>query len=267
MPKITKIEVQKKDKSRFNLYLDGEFEMGIDMETLVKFHLQKDQVLEPADMERIQKYEYYQKALHSAIQYLSYRKRTEKELTTHLIKQEFPENIVQSVIDTCYEKQYINHEDYAESLKNTMIATTDKGPEVYRQKLYQAGIEPHLMDQFTEKYIAEQPFDDIVKVATKIYNQKKGPKIKKEEKVKQSLAQKGYAHDTIFEVIQALDFEENEEAVALLLQRDLEKVYNKNQRKYEGQMLKAKTIEALLRKGYPYDQIKHMMSESGIENV
>lgn len=41
MPKITKIEVQKKNKERFNLFLDEQFEMGIDIDTLVKFNLKK----------------------------------------------------------------------------------------------------------------------------------------------------------------------------------------------------------------------------------
>ena len=41
MPKVTKIEVQKKNKERFNLFLDGEFEMGIDIDTLVKFNLKR----------------------------------------------------------------------------------------------------------------------------------------------------------------------------------------------------------------------------------
>ena len=41
-----------------------------------------------------------------------------------------------------------------------------------------------------------------------------------------------------------------------LLQKDLEKVYNKQRRKYDGNTLKMKTIEALMRKGYNYDKIK-----------
>ncbi|MDT4014759.1 recombination regulator RecX, partial [Staphylococcus aureus] len=49
MPKITKIEVQKKNKERFNLFLDEQFEMGIDIDTLVKFNLKKGQQLEAAD--------------------------------------------------------------------------------------------------------------------------------------------------------------------------------------------------------------------------
>ncbi|HCY4644726.1 TPA: recombination regulator RecX, partial [Staphylococcus aureus] len=58
MPKITKIEVQKKNKERFNLFLDEQFEMGIDIDTLVKFNLKKGQQLEAADMAEIQKYDH-----------------------------------------------------------------------------------------------------------------------------------------------------------------------------------------------------------------
>ena len=45
VPKITKIEVQRKNKERFNLFLDEQFEMGIDIDTLVKFNLKKGQQL------------------------------------------------------------------------------------------------------------------------------------------------------------------------------------------------------------------------------
>ena len=51
MPKITKIEVQKNNKERFNLYLDDEFEMGIDIDTFVYFNLKKGQLVEATEME------------------------------------------------------------------------------------------------------------------------------------------------------------------------------------------------------------------------
>lgn len=41
MTKITKIEVQKNNKERFNLFLDEVFEMGIDIDTLVRFNLKR----------------------------------------------------------------------------------------------------------------------------------------------------------------------------------------------------------------------------------
>lgn len=105
MPKITKLEVQKKNKERFNLYLDNQFEMGIDIDTLVKFNLKKDQVLEAAEMEQIQKYDHYRRGLNIAIQYLSFRKRTEREVRQHLIKNDISEEALQQVIDYCYQRK------------------------------------------------------------------------------------------------------------------------------------------------------------------
>ena len=54
-----------------------------------------------------------------------------------------------------------------------MINTTDKGPETYKQKLYQAGIETNIIDEYTALYIEQQPMEDIIKVASKVIKTKK----------------------------------------------------------------------------------------------
>ena len=266
MPKITMIEVQKKNKERFNLYLDGAFEMGIDMDTLVHFNLKKGDALTAEDMMHIQKYEHYRLGLHYAVQYLSYRKRTEQEVITHLQKHEINEVAIAEVIAYCHQEGYIDHQDYAESLKNTMIRTTDKGPEIYKQKIYKAGVEKNIIEDYGERYEQEQPLEDIVALADKLMHQKKGPMKKRTDKVKQSLLQKGYSFEMINEAMQALDFEPDTDEIDALLQKELEKVYRKNERKYSGQQLVMKTIEALLRKGYEYDTIKDKLRESGISD-
>ncbi|UDI77949.1 recombination regulator RecX [Staphylococcus taiwanensis] len=266
MPKITKIEVQKKNKERFNLFLDGEFEMGIDVDTLVKFNLKKDRIVEVSEMEQIQKYEHYRLGVNIAIQYLSYKKRTEKEVRQHLEKSEINETAIQQVIDYCYKEKYINHEDYAESLKNTMINTTDKGPEVYKQKLYQVGIEPQIINKYVELYENEQPIEAVINVANKILKTKKGPAVKLKQKVLQSLLQKGYSMEVAQQALDALDFSQDDETIDQLLQKDLEKLYTKYRRKYEGRTLVMKTIESLMRKGYKYDKIKTKLEESGISD-
>ncbi|PHK49541.1 recombination regulator RecX [Staphylococcus edaphicus] len=264
MPKITKIEVQKKNKERFNLYLDGEFEMGIDMDTYVHFNLKKDQIVDAADMEKIQSYDQYRQAVNIAIQFLSYRKRTDHEVIQHLQKKEISESVIASVIDYCHDQRLIDHEDYANSLKNTMIQTTDKGSGIFKQKLKDAGVEQTLIDAYAEKYEFEQPMEDIIKVANKILRQKKGPEIKRKEKLTQSLMQKGFSFEIIKAVMDEMDFSQPEEELDELLQQELEKVYNKYSRKFSGRKLINKTIEALMRKGYKYDKIKVKLEESGI---
>ncbi|MFQ3728119.1 recombination regulator RecX [Staphylococcus equorum] len=264
MPKITKIEVQKKNKERFNLYLDDEFEMGIDIDTFVYFNLNKGQIVEAKDMEEIQSYEQYRQAVNAAIQYISYRKRTDHEVIKHLTKKEISESVITKVIDYCHEQKLIDHNDYANSLKNTMILTTDKGPGIYKQKLREAGIEQLIIDEYSQIYEQEQSMEDILKVANKILKQKKGPLVKRKEKLTQSLMQKGYSFEKIKEVMDEMDFSQPEEQLDELLQNELEKAYNKYSRKFSGRKLINKTIEALMRKGYKYDKIKAKLEESGI---
>ncbi len=63
--------------------------MGIDIDTLVKFNLKKDQILEPSDMQNIQEYDHYRRGVNLAIQYLSYKKRTEREVIQYLEKKRY----------------------------------------------------------------------------------------------------------------------------------------------------------------------------------
>src|SRR5699024_8096514 len=104
----------------------------------------------------------------------------------------------------------------ANSLKNTMILTTDKGPEIFKQKLREAGIEQNIIDEYALLYNEEQPLDKIIKLANKILKQKKGPQIKREEKLKQSLMQKGYKFNMINILIEELNLAHSEESLYML---------------------------------------------------
>lgn len=264
MPKITKIEVQKKNTSRFNIYVDDQFELGVSEDTLVKLNLKKGDVLSASDLQQIKHQEFQQQAIQQALHYLSYRKRSTKEVEIYLKKQDFPESIIEVAISFCKEQRLIDHEDYVESLKNTLLQTTDKGPEIFRQKLIEAGIEDMLIQQAVTQYEKEQSLSSIITLANKIKMRKKGPSKKVQQQVHQALIQKGYTIDTIRIVLSELDFTDDQEMLEQLLQRDLEKVYNKYVRKYEGYNLKMKTVESLMRKGYLYDDISKKLEESGI---
>ncbi|KIX91263.1 RecX family transcriptional regulator [Staphylococcus microti] len=267
MAVISKIEVQKKDQERFNLYVDGAFKAGISIDTLVAFNLKKGDTVDEAQIERILAREYQQQANNQALNYLSHRKRTRHEIATHLADKDYTETVIAEAIAYCERLRLIDHEDYVESLKNTMLRTTDKGPEVFRQKLYKAGIEKPLIEAGVAQYVDEQPFEQIYQIAEKIVRQKKGPVAKVRQQVQQGLMKKGYQLETIHAVIDALDFEQDPEMIDNLLQRDLEKFYNKYERRYDGRQLIMKTMEALMRKGYAYDDVQRKIRESGIEDA
>ncbi|RXY89506.1 recombination regulator RecX, partial [Salmonella sp. 3DZ2-4SM] len=80
MLKITKLEVQKKNKERLNLFINNEFEMGIDQATYIYFNLRKDLEITKSKLQEIKDYDQYRQALNQAIVYLSHKKRTKYEV-------------------------------------------------------------------------------------------------------------------------------------------------------------------------------------------
>ena len=79
MPLITDIKPQK-NKKRFNIYLDGRFAFGLSVEARLKAGLKIDQEISEEKVEELIKEDEFIKFYDRALNFLSYRPRSEKEL-------------------------------------------------------------------------------------------------------------------------------------------------------------------------------------------
>lgn len=86
MPFITKISTQKKNTERFNIFLDEKYAFSVDADVLVRFDLKKGKELDELDILEIQYGDDVKKAFNRAVEFLSYRMRSEKEVRDHLKK-------------------------------------------------------------------------------------------------------------------------------------------------------------------------------------
>lgn len=264
MLKITKLEVQKKNKERLNLFINNEFEMGIDQATYIYFNLRKDMEVTKEQLQKIKDYDQYRQALNQAIIYLSHKKRTKLEVEQYLTDKEYSYDLVKDVIDYCKNNRYINHEDYIESLKNTILKTTDKGPDHFERVAKEKGLSNDLILKYKSKFEEEMSDDRIINIANKIMSKKKQPPNRLKQSIVQTLQQRGYAFSLINEHLTDLNIEPTSDDVENILMKDLEKVYNKYQKKYNGYELKTHVVQALARKGYTFDMINDKLRESGI---
>lgn len=83
--KITNIKLQKNQK-RFNIYLDGRFRFSLSALALAKANLKVDQVLSEKEIKRLKDKDVKDKLFDWALRFLSYRPRSEKELSDYLQK-------------------------------------------------------------------------------------------------------------------------------------------------------------------------------------
>lgn len=93
MSVITKIEVQKRSKERFNIYIDKgqgeEYGFSVNQSILMKHGLQKGLEIDEVALGNILYNEEVQKAYLQAISYLSYQMRTKQEIEDFLRKKKW----------------------------------------------------------------------------------------------------------------------------------------------------------------------------------
>lgn len=199
--KITKIEVQKNKKSRFNIYIDDEFAFGVDEDVLIKCNLYKGLELTQIEIDEILIEEYYSKAYNTAINYLSYRLRSKKELERHLKTKEFEDEIIFKVIDKCEELAYINDYEFAQAFVNDKININNYGPRKIQNELYLKGIDTKIINEVLNIEV-ETEYEMALKLAGKrIYSYRNDNYEAKYRKLKGYLARRGYSYSIINRVI------------------------------------------------------------------
>lgn len=83
MPKVTKIKPQKR-RGRYNVYLDGCFALGLDAEDLVKSGIAVGQNLSEDDLIKLIYINEVGKLTDKALRFLSFRPRSEQEVSQYL---------------------------------------------------------------------------------------------------------------------------------------------------------------------------------------
>lgn len=110
MPTVTRLERQKKNSERVNVYLDDEFAFGLNEMEAVLLH--RGQVLSEADVARLQQQDTLHKAVEKGIQLLSYRPRSTHEIRTALAKKHDP-NVIEAAIAQLETKGYVDDGAFA----------------------------------------------------------------------------------------------------------------------------------------------------------
>ena len=138
MSKITAIEVQKKDKERYSLFVDGEFFSGVSMETVIKHHLKVGLELEKSKLAEILYVTEKEKAVKKALDYVSKALKTKRQVKEYLLNKEFSEEIVYNVLDKLIEYGLIN--DYNYCLRYIETYSKTQGRKLMEYKLMLKGI-------------------------------------------------------------------------------------------------------------------------------
>lgn len=183
--KITKLEYQKRDPDRVNVFIDGEFAVGLDVNSVVKLGLYKNQEIAQSELNQIIGESEFGKKLNAALNFLSFRPRSEFEIRQFFRRKKLED--VEGVIEKLKKLGQINDEEFAKWFIDQRQTFRPKGRRAIEIELRRLGIktkietkdEAALAQKALSKYRGEKTFD----------------------KAARFLASRGFDWDTVKEVV------------------------------------------------------------------
>lgn len=256
MPVITKITRQKKNTERYNLYLDETYAFSVDESVLIRYQLTKGKVLADFEMDDMIYEDEVRKAFSTALNYLSYRMRSEQEVKKKLLEYEFGEAVILEAIRKLKEYNYLNDEEFSKALLSTEKKSSKKGPGAIKQSLKQKGIDEETQQAVLTTYSEEEQLEIALKLAEKVLrtSSQLTPSQQK-RKIQDMLARKGYSFSIGKQIITKLESELVTDEWDQKLHDQGEKAWRKVSSKYSGRERRQKVKQQLYSKGFPLDII------------
>lgn len=204
---ITKLEEQKKNRNKYNLYIDGEYHSSIDKEVLEEMDFAEGMELDRDEFDKRMEIIQYKSALRTSFHILARSPKTESELRRKLKEKRYPEKSIDQVLDYLASIGYINDGSYAESFIGMMKNTAGASSRSLYYKLAGKGIDSAVIEQKLEEAEVDD-YTSALSAARKKLPALKGDRKEKASKLLGFLYRKGFGMEVCRRVIEELDLEE-----------------------------------------------------------
>ncbi len=154
MPKITAIKIQRRNKERVNIYLDGEFAFGLTR--IVAGWLQIGQELNEKKIEALKAEDEREQAYIRALNYLSYRPRSIKEVEQNLRKHKVPDVLIPETIERLRKNNFVDDMDFAKQWIENRNRFRPRGKKALRLELRQKGIDNEDLQEVLDDLVDEE---------------------------------------------------------------------------------------------------------------
>jgi len=200
MGKVTALSVQKRNRERVNVYIDGEFAFGLAYVAAAR--LRVGQELSSDEIEALKSQDTVEKAKDSAYRLISLRPRSTVEIQRSLSKKGYDPEVIEQVVNRLNELNYLNDESFAQYWVEQRDTFKPRSHMALRQELMQKGIDRSIID---EALIASDETASARTVAEKKARQlARYPEDEFKKKLGQFLQRRGFHYALIKEIMDEL---------------------------------------------------------------
>ncbi len=150
---ITALRVQKRNRNRVNVYLDGRFAFGL--AAIEAARLRVGQVLSDEDIARLRQRDTAERAAERALDLLSYRPRSEAEIRERLAER-YDAETAGGVLERLRRSGLVDDREFARYWVQNRLQHNPRGAMALRQELYQKGVDESAIEEALAEYDEEE---------------------------------------------------------------------------------------------------------------
>lgn len=193
---ITKIEKQVNNQKRYSIYIDEKFAFGVREEDLIYFKLKENSEITEQRYNYIMEYVIYTKAKDKAYKFLGYKARSEKEVRDKLTKENYPQEIIDRIIELFKHYNYINDENYTKAYINNRIKFKPRAKRMLKYELAQKGIDSDTIENIIDSSNIDET-DIAINLLQKKLKNKKDIEQKEKQRIYNYMLRRGFDYETI----------------------------------------------------------------------
>ncbi len=195
---ITKLEYQKKNPDRVNVFIDGRFAVGINSNDILTLQLFKDKEISQQELNNLLAQSEFGKLLNFALNFLSFRPRSEWEVRMRLKRKDSGQaRMTDQVIDKLKQIGQIDDLKFGQWFVDQRNTFRPKGRRMLEIELRRKGLAPEII----KAVLKENPneFGQALLIVQKKFKDKFD-----REKIIRFLGNRGFSWDIIESVIARL---------------------------------------------------------------
>lgn len=249
------MEILKYKKKKSNIYEvyfnDGSCHELYD-DVIIKTELFIKKKVTKKDLDKILEYNNSLKAYYKSLKYISAKLRSEKEIETYLLKNDFKNEDIISAIEKLKQEGFLNHDVFIRSYINDAYNFKQDGPLKVKNNLIMLGFDelkiiPFLNLDYETK--AKKIIDKKLK-----YNKQSNTMFK--IKIKAYLNNLGYPNELFIDYLNDISVDNNDK-----IKKDFQLLMKKYEKKYEKEKLYYFIKDKLFKKGYNSEEISEVMDD------
>jgi regulatory protein len=198
MPTISDISPQKRDPSRYNVSVDGEYAFAISANALLTSRLFKGQHLTDAELDQTRQMAHGNRAYDQAMGYLSLRKRSTSEMRQYLRrKKEYEDVLIEQTIERLVAAGLINDGEFASAWIADRQATKPRSKRMLQMELRQKGLSSDDIEAALATVSSDDELAEIRKIAIK-----KAARYSDRQRLIAYLGSLGFSYDLIKQALE-----------------------------------------------------------------